>query len=237
MRQNSQKSWEFRFFCKIISCILATLCTECKPSLTLISVSTLLPPHLLGSAITKTYGVDYFSLGKVSDPFGSWNFERQEQDLAIGDSADLRKSSSLFKVLGHYFLAFLFHIDVVVFQKQTVSFLLHGALVCLHIFSWHGHIIMCTTHVFVGSDQEVLRKIFQKCWRMRSQCVPGSPFPPWKKAWVQGWFCFFGVMDSNPECSLNATTMRHRSWRYYWNDFLPTLLKGVLFWFIPCFRY
>ena len=86
------------------------------------------------SAITKACGVDYFCLGKVSEPVGSQNFERQEQDLATGDSVGLRKSSSLFEVLDNYFLASLFHIDIVVFRKVTISCFLHGALVCLRIF-------------------------------------------------------------------------------------------------------
>ena len=87
------------------------------------------------SAITKRRGVDYFCLGKVPEPAGSRNFERQERDLAIGDSVGLRKSCSLFEVLDDYSLASLFHIDVVVFQEPMVSFLLHGAFVCLRIFS------------------------------------------------------------------------------------------------------
>ena len=51
-----------------------------------------------------------------------------ERDPAIGDSAGLRKLSSLFEVLGDCFLASLFHIGVIVFRKPMVSFLLHGAL-------------------------------------------------------------------------------------------------------------
>ena len=81
------------------------------------------------SAITKRCGVDYFCLGKVPEPVGSRNFERQERDLAIGDSVGLRKSSSIFEILNDYFLASLFHIDIIIFREPTVSFLLHGALV------------------------------------------------------------------------------------------------------------
>ena len=92
-------------------------------------------PRLLASAITKRRGVDYFYLCKIPEPVEGWNFERQKRDLAIGDLVDLRKSSSLFKVLDDYFLAFLFHMDIIVFLEPTVSFLLHGALVCLHMFS------------------------------------------------------------------------------------------------------
>ena len=66
------------------------------------------------SVITKTPSIDYFCLDKVPEPFGSRNFERQERDLAIGDSAGLRKSSSLFEVLGDYFLASLSYKDVIV---------------------------------------------------------------------------------------------------------------------------
>ena len=75
-------------------------------------------------------------LGKVSEPVGSRNFKRQERDLAIGDLVGLRKSSSLFEVslLDNYFLA-SFHIDIIVFRKVTISCFLHGALVCLCIFS------------------------------------------------------------------------------------------------------
>ena len=160
-------------------------------------------------------------------------FERQEQDLAIGDSAGLRKSSSLFKVLGDHFLASLFHIDVVVFRKQTVSFLLHGALVYLRIFSWLGHVCALPTCSLV-----VTGKFYGKL-HVQSVCTrlsfPHEREPGFKASFT--WFCFFGVMDSNPECSPNATAMRHRSWRYYWNDLLPILSKGVLLRFIPSFRY
>ena len=70
----------------------------------------------------NTRGVDYFCLGKVAEPVGSRNFDRQERGLAISDSVGLRKSSSFFEVLGDYFLASSFRIDVVVFQKSMVSF-------------------------------------------------------------------------------------------------------------------
>ena len=155
--------------------------TEHKLSVTLFQLHHYFP-RLLASAITKRHGIDYFCLYKVPEPVGSWNFERQKRDLAFGDSVDLRKSSSLFEVLDDYFLASLFHMDVVVFREPTVSFLLHGALVCHHIFSFPT----CTTHVFVGSDRTVLWKNFRKYWHMCSQCVPGSPFPPRKRVWVRG---------------------------------------------------
>ena len=87
------------------------------------------------SAITKTPSIDYFCLDKVPEPVGSRNFERQERDLAINDLAGVHKSSSLFEVLGDYFLAFLSHTDIIVIRNPMVSFLLHGALVCLRIFS------------------------------------------------------------------------------------------------------
>ena len=83
----------------------------------------------------KRCDVDYFCPGKVPEPVGSRSFERQERDLAIDDSVGLRKSISLFEVLDDYFLASLFHTDVVVRREPTVSFLLHGAFVYLRIFS------------------------------------------------------------------------------------------------------
>ena len=95
MCQNPQKSWEFRFFRKI--------------SRILLSVLYCYSPHLLVSTIMKTCGINYFCLGKILEPVGSRNFERQEQDLAIGDLVGLCKSSSLFEVLDDYFLASLFH--------------------------------------------------------------------------------------------------------------------------------
>ena len=56
--------------------------------------------RLLVSAIKETLGAHYFCLiGKAPKPVGSQNFERQEQDLAVSDSVDLHKSSSLFEVL------------------------------------------------------------------------------------------------------------------------------------------
>ena len=50
---------------------------------------------------------------------------------AISDSVDLHKSSSLFKILDDYFL---FHRDVLVFRKPTVSWLFIG-LYFVSVFS------------------------------------------------------------------------------------------------------
>ena len=139
MCQNSLKSWEFGFFRKI-SCILLRVLNVNSPWYYCVFQLHRYLPHLLVSAITKRRGVDYFCPGKVPEPVGSWNFERQERDLhvAIDDLVGLRKSSSLFKVLDDYFLDSLFHTDVVVCREPTVSFFLNGTLVCLCIFSWHG---------------------------------------------------------------------------------------------------
>ena len=86
-----------------------TPCTEPKLSVTLLCIST--PPlfaTLAGVCHHRKTRVDYYCLDKVPEPAGSRNFERQERELAIGDSVGLRKSSSLLQVLDDYFLASLF---------------------------------------------------------------------------------------------------------------------------------
>ena len=148
----SQKSWEFGFFRKI-SCILLRVLNVNYPWHYCVFRFHRYLPGLLVSAITKRRGIDYFCLGKVPKPVGSWNFERQERDLAIGDSVGLRKLSSLFEVLDDYFLPYLFYIDIVVFQEPTISILLHGAFVCLCIFSWHARICAWPTCFLVVIGQ------------------------------------------------------------------------------------
>ena len=70
-----------------ISITYTTPCTGHKLSMTLLCISTLLLylPRLLVSAIMKTRGIDYFCLGKVSEPIRSRTFARQERGLTIGD--------------------------------------------------------------------------------------------------------------------------------------------------------
>ena len=81
-------------------------CTECELSVTLLSVSTLLLFATLAGVCHHENTRHRLLLSvKVLEPVGSQDLETQERDLAISDSAGLRKSSSLFEVLGHYFLA------------------------------------------------------------------------------------------------------------------------------------
>ena len=79
-----------------------TPCTEHKLFVTLLSISTLLLFATLSGVYHYENMQHRISLGKVPEPVGSRNFERQEQDLAIGDSVGLRKSSSLFELLSYY---------------------------------------------------------------------------------------------------------------------------------------
>ena len=97
---------------KYVYTLDTTPCIECKLSVTLLCISS--PPLAMLAGVCQRCGVNYFCPGKVPEPVGSRNFERQEKDLAIDDSVGLRKSSSIFEVLDDYFPASLFHMVVVV---------------------------------------------------------------------------------------------------------------------------
>ena len=96
----------------------------------------------------------------------------------------------------------------VVFREPTVSFLLHGAFVSVYspdtVVYVHNQ---CVRWLWSDSFTEN----FPEIWCMHSQCVPGSPFPPRKRAWVQGYSrssaatVLLGVMPSLGLISASAS--------------------------------